>query len=238
MRRLATLCVGGLCLTASAGTPEGIGPQAPATPASPKRQAPTATANSKQQAPVPAAPKEPGSRYTVTLENLDRYIRYRQESDALMIGAMQAMTQEGSESGGFKVPLKKMRETDLTVREKHGLGGEDFQQLDQMVRDVSNARFMPESATFKALVQMNEHSAATATTAQERDMAKAMAAMVRKQMETEPQLREQRAQYGDTNVDLILSRESALKALWLRTDAEAAKMFDMLDQVPPGSISL
>jgi hypothetical protein len=206
---------------------------------SPKQQAPATTASPKQQGPAaPQAPKKPGSGYTVTLENLDRYIRYRQESDAVMIGAAQAMAQAGDESGGFMGQMQKMRKADLALREKHGLGSEDFQHLDKMVRDVSNARFLPESAMFKAMIQMNEQRAATTPKGPGQDMARAMAAMVRKQMETGPQLREQRAEYGDANVDLILSRESTLKALWLRADAEAAKMFDMLGQVPPGTISL
>jgi hypothetical protein len=228
MRRLAALWVGGLCLAASAGTPEGSSLKAPAATASPKQQAPTS----------PSAPKEPGSRYTVTLENLDRYIRYRQESDAATIGATQAMAQADGESVNLMSHLQKMRQIDQALREKHGFAGEDFQQLDRMVRDVSNSRFMPESAMFKATLKMNEQRAAEAPTKPEQDMAKAMAAFVRKQMETGPQLREQRAEYGDTNVNLILQRESALKELWLRADAEAAKMFDMLGQQPPGTISL
>jgi hypothetical protein len=214
-----------------------MGAQAGGQPKAPPLE--TGSAKRPQKADAAATPSE--APYQVTLEELDRYIRYRQESDAALISSMNTATQmaAGNAQGEIRFSLQEMYEADKTLREKHGLKNEGFQQLDRMVRDITEARFMPESAMTKAMLRIHDTNA---TTLPKEDpvgaMSRAMAAMIRKQMEQGPGLSEQRSRYGDANVDTLLRREQELKAIWTRKDAAAAKMFEAQSPSGAGSISL
>ncbi len=226
MRRAVAVLVAGSCLVSSAGAPENSGPRAPASEESPKQQT---------RAPeVAAEPDE--SSYQVTLEELDRYIRYRQESDAALIGSLNSSMRV--EGGEVRISIKELNEADQALREKHGLSRDGFQQLDRMVRDISEARFMRESAMAQAMLQMHEKSAAGSPEDPMAAMSKAMAALLRKQMTEGKELKAQRSQYGDVNVDTILRREKELKAIWARKDAEAARMLKSMSPPPSDAISL
>jgi hypothetical protein len=187
--------------------------------------------------------KSAEARFQVTLEVLDRYIRYRTESDAALVDSANAVTEpapgDSSAPREIRISIKQMYEADLKVRAKYGLVGEDFTPLDRMVRDVCDARFRSESAALKAMLQSHEKNAASGTDEQLRAMSQAMLGYLRKQMEVDPELRDQRTEYGDANVDMILRREKELKAIWVRKDAAAAKVFQALPASPSaGSISL
>lgn len=233
MRRVAAVLVGSLCLVASAEPPEASGPRAPSAKENPK---PPSRPTAKED------PKPSESSYPLTLEVLDRYIRYRAESDAALLESTKALTQPGA--GGSSAPkeirfsIKGMYEADLKLREKHGLAAENFQQLDQMVRAVCDARFNSESAMNREMLRIHEKNAAEGTDEQMRAMSRAIAAMIRKQMAEAPGLDEQRSQYGAANVDLILRREKELKEIWVRKDAGAAQMFKALSPPPANTIKL
>jgi hypothetical protein len=107
------------------------------------------------------------------------------------------------------------------------------------VRDITEARFMPESAMAKAMLRIHDKNAAEFPKEDPMGaMSRAMAAMMRKQLEEGTGLSEQRSRYGDANVDTILRRERELKAIWARKDAEASKMLEALPRPGAGSISL
>jgi hypothetical protein len=212
MKWIAAVVVGSLALSAHAT------PAEPGTPAAaPKKATP--------QARAPA----------LTLETLDRYIQYRRESDAATQQASAGILQQAREgSTHLTFNLQKMKEQDDAIRAKHGLAGEDFRQLDQMVRDISEARFKAESATAKAALQRLEAQAA-GPESPERDMARSLMAYWKKDMQVDPQLRKQREAYGSATVDLVLQREKELKELWVRKDAAAAEAFKSLGAPPaPG----
>ena len=127
--------------------------------------------------------------------------------------------------------LQQMKQRDDAVRAKYGLAGEDFRQLDRMVRDISEARFKSESAATKAALQRLEAQAA-GPESPERDMARALMAYWKKDMQVDPLLTKQREEYGSANVDLVLRREKELKQIWVRKDAATARAFQALDAMP------
>jgi hypothetical protein len=233
MKRVAAVLVGSLCLVASAEPPEASGPRAPPAKASPKPPA---------RAPAKVSPKPAGSSYQLTPEALDRYLRYRAESDAAVLESANALVQPGAGDPAapreIRISFKEMYEADLKLREKHGLATEDFQQIDRMVRDVCEARFSSESATSREMLRIHERNAAEGTDEQLRAMSRAIAAMLRKQMEEQPGLDEQRSRYGDANVELLLRREKELKEIWTRKDAGAARMLEALSPPPANTIKL
>jgi hypothetical protein len=124
--------------------------------------------------------------------------------------------------------VKQIKEADDVVRAKFGLSGADFSPLDQMVRGICDSRFMPESAAMKVMIKRFE-TQASGPQSPERDLAKGMLNMLRKQLEKSVGLPQQREQYGDATVNLVLSREKELKEIWARKDAAAAKAFEALD---------
>lgn len=212
MRRMIAVGVGSLCLAASAGTP-------PSKAAAQPGKGPSGVS-------VSAAPE---SGYSVTLEKLDQYIRYRQESDPRQQQALKQSLRQLQAGGSVDMmaQMRQLRVADLELREKHGLSEKDFLALDRMVRDICDARFMAESPMAKALVQRNEQNAAAAT-GEQAAMSRAMAKLTKKQMEEGPTLREQRMRYGDANVDTVLLREKELKQLWAAKEALAAEALESM----------
>lgn len=215
MHRMAAVGFGFFCLVAGASTPtSGVQEE---------RQA--KTVNTAREQPAP------GSQ--VTLEKLDRYIQYRRESDPIILGMGESMLQESANKGGSLMSrLAEMKKLDEAVRAKYGLSGEDFTRLDRMVRDICEARFMPDSAANRAMLQRFQEQAA-GPRSDERSMAQGMLAMLRKQMEEGPRLVRQRKDYGDATVDLVLRREKELKEIWVRKDAATARALEALNAPPP-----
>jgi hypothetical protein len=184
-----------------------------------------------QEKGPPPAQKPSASGPKLTLEMLDRYIQYRRESDALTLEAGETMLREATGPGSginLMARVKQLKEADDAVRAKYGLSGPDFSELDRMVRDICDSKFMAESAAMKVMQQRFEAQAA-GPQSPERDLGKAGLAMIRHQQAESAGLPKLREQYGDTTVDLVLSREKDLKEIWARKDAAAAKAFKDLD---------
>jgi hypothetical protein len=170
----------------------------------------------------------------LTLETLDRYIQYRRESDAAthaVTDAVVQQAQDGKKAQGGAAPvtlnLKQLQQRDEALRAKHGLTGVDFQTLDRMVRDISEARFKSESAATKAAIQAIR-AKADGPEGPERDMSRQLIAYWEKNQQVDPNLTKERGEYGSANVDLVLQREKELKEIWARKDAAAARAFGAL----------
>jgi hypothetical protein len=186
-----------------------------------------------QEKGPPSAQKPSASGPKLTLEILDRYIQYRRESDALNLEASEAMLRAATGPGpgiNLMATVKQMKEADDAVRAKYGLSGPDFSELDRMIRDICDGKFMAESAAMKVMQQRFEAQAASPQSP-ERDVGKAGLALIRHQQAESAGLPNLREQYGDITVDLVLSREKDLKEIWARKDAAAAKAFKALDEM-------
>lgn len=173
----------------------------------------------------------PAATVSLTLETLDRYIQYRRESDAAEQADTAAMLQQAQQGSAITLNLEKMSKRNEALRAKHGLPNEGFQYLDRLVRDISEARFKSESATARAALKQLE-AQANGPASPERDMARAMMAFWKKDLQADPTLRKEREAYGDAAVDLVLQREKELKELWTAKDAAASRAFGALDAQP------
>lgn len=216
MTRMIAMGVVFFCFVAGAETPPVREKSAPA-----RKKAP----------PLAQEPTASGAK--LTLEVLDRYIQYRRESDALTQEASETMLRDATGPGpgvNLMERIKKMKEADDAVRAKHGLSGPDFSELDRMVRDICDSKFMAESAAMKVLKERFEAQAA-GPQSPERDAGKLGLALLRHQLAESANLPKLREQYGDAAVDLVLSREKELKEIWARKDAASAKAFKALDEM-------
>jgi len=194
----------------------------------------------KAQTPTPTATEKasPGTRYTykVTLEKLDLYLRLRTEVDAMTRKKTAEMLQQAREGkGDLMTWLKQGAEATDNLRKKVGLAQEDYDRLDPMVRDISMARFMPESVAMNNALKDHEENAAQLR-GNAKQTSQAFAAILKNQMEKGPALKEQRQAYGDANVDLVLRREKELKELFLASDAMAVEAAKALRELAPTTL--
>lgn len=206
MKWTTAMLMGSLALSAHASAQE------PGTPSAPPKQP------AKQ--PAREAP-------ALTLEKLDRYIQYRREADAALLRVTDSAVQKSQEKDGattLTINVQQLKEQGDAVRAKHGLAGEDFRPLDQMVRNISEARFKSESAAVKAAIQGLEAKAA-GPEGPDRDMARSLIAFWKKDLKVDPMLTKEREEYGSATVDLVLQREKELKEIWLLKDAATARAF-------------
>lgn len=202
MKWIAAVLLGSLTLSAHAAAPD----------------APTPAPKKTDRAAAPEAS-------ALTLEKLDRYIQYRREADAIMLRTTDAAVQQSRGRDGtstLTINVNQLKQQDDAMRAKYGLAGEDFRPLDQMVRNISEARFKSESASAKAAIQSLEAKAA-GPEGPDRDMARSLIAFWKKDLKVDPLLTKERAEYGSATVDLVLQREKELKEIWLLKDAAAAR---------------
>jgi hypothetical protein len=210
MKRFAAVLLASLALAAHASPPDA------GTPKAPRKKS--------------AAKRTPGP-VTLTLETLDRYIQYRREADAATQSENEALIQKAEQGGTITYEqLRKMVQREEALREKHGLSGKGFETLDQLVRQVSDARFRTESATAKAARESLE-AQASGPPGTQRDMARAMLAQLQKDPHAETDLQHERERYGHAAVELVLQREKQLKELWDAKEEAAAKT----QALPPAS---
>ncbi len=202
MKRFAAVLLASLALAAHAGPPDAGMPKAPRKKSAAKR--------------APAA-------VTLTLESLDRYLQYRREADAATHSENQALLQRAHEGGTITyAQLQKMVQRDEALREKHGLSGSGFERLDQLVREVSEARFRPGSASAQAARESLE-AQANGPSSTQRDMARRMLEQLNKDPDETAELKRVRELHGNAAVDLVLQREKELKELWDAKEAATAR---------------
>ena len=172
---------------------------------------------------VAEAPEEDdeGKPYVLTPQKLEAYVRYQrqvQEAYAAMARELQAararLAEGGARAAGAAEAMKAVEskaELESKARREAGLTEEDINRMGALVMDVITRRHMAASLDLSGELQKLEAMRARLKPEQATALAPQIDALRERIQETE-RLASVRAQHGDANVDLVLTREQELMA--------------------------
>jgi hypothetical protein len=163
--------------------------------------------------------------YGVTVEGLDRYLAFQEKALALhaqTVRELTALEQRDAGTGPEASALVRRQVEAITaLRRDAGLTDRDVRELEQIVGEVISRRALASTAEEEASFTDLENLAARLSE-ENRARLQASLASVRAQQQALESLADERARYGDANVDAVLSRERELTRLWQRTIATFA----------------
>lgn len=178
---------------------------------------------------APAAPKPGGKpaeqaanpgRYTLSKDKLDGYVKYQQA----LIGIYDTLLKElekvppppadggrpnAAEMNASMRILQNRAKAEEQARKDAGLSAEDVHEIEPVVTAVINKRSMARLFDAEAAIKQWEQMRKSVSESQRAEIDRTIADMKKQQEETE-KLTEERKQYGDANVDLVLTREEEL----------------------------
>lgn len=163
--------------------------------------------------------------YVLTKEKLEAYVGYQRkvmDSYAAMARELQATKAKllaGPETPGKSAPsltdsmkaIESKAEAEARARREAGLTEEDVNRIGSLVTDVITQRHMAAMIDLSGELKKLEEMQARLKPEQAKELAPQIEAMRRRAQETE-KLVSIRKQYGDANVDLVLTREQELMA--------------------------
>jgi hypothetical protein len=162
--------------------------------------------------PTPAEPSKP---YALDADKLERFLTYQHAATAASIEALRRIGSVGADSGTLTAfaavggSLSDQKERVDAARKASGLSEQDIHAISPMVNDLAAKFVVGSSFDTSSLIKTLEQQAEHAPAQSKAQMAHAIAEMKATQ-ERQAKLTEERAKWGDANVDLLLSKKDEL----------------------------
>lgn len=141
----------------------------------------------------------------LTADRLDRYLAYQR-------AVLKAESTPPADGGGLAL-LEQVALAEEAARKKFALGEREIDALDEMVTDVLDERTYAQAADLEKLVKQGEEMNQKLPEDLRADFEVELDA-IRRQRDAAKDLPEERERYGSANVELLLTREAELTALW------------------------
>lgn len=179
-------------------------------------QQPAAPAAAKADSNSPP-PLEDDAPYSLTAEKLEAFIGYQRKmlevhtSLAKGMQAMRAQVESGAPLEG-KAALKVLEgkaQAEAKARQEAGLSEEEVNRISALVTEVISQRQLAVSLDLGSELKKLEALQARLEPLQQKELAPQVEEM-RRQVEALERMGPLREQYGDANVDLVLTREREL----------------------------
>lgn len=158
------------------------------------------------------------SQYAVTQDGLERFIKYQERTLVLYaqmldeLGRADVPADAGTGAGAV-ARVKKHAEAQESVRRELGLSARDVRELERIVGDVISRRSVANAAEEDESIRQMQALAAKLPEEQRAEF-EATIKLLREQQAQTRSLAQERAEYGDGNVDLVLSHEAELTRQW------------------------
>jgi hypothetical protein len=165
--------------------------------------------------------------YVITPDLLDRYVRYQRKMIDTYTASLKELRSAPGKADASRVPpavlarsrpdilaiIRKQSEAQATARQFAQLSERDVAETERVVSDVISRRFYAKNLKQDEAIKEMEEMKALLPAEHQREFDKSLQEM-RRQREETTKLLDERKQYGDANVDLVLTREEELTKNW------------------------
>lgn len=171
-------------------------------------QAGVAAEEGQREAPAETLDEpDDGRPYVLTQAKLDAYVGYQRR--VLDAHAAMAKALQGVQAGDAMKAIESKAEAESKARGEAGLSEADVNRIGSLVMDVITQRHMAAMLDLSGELQKLEAMQAKLKPAQQKELAPQLETLRQRVQETE-RLVSVRRTHGDTNVDLVLTREHEL----------------------------
>ncbi len=184
-------------------------------------------------APLSVAPADvPGDEadapLALTPGQLDRFIAYERE----LLAAEAALPKQPAGKKDPLAALDRLAREEEALRKKHQLSEREVDGLERMMAQVMDHRLFARSTSLAGLVEQGQKMREKLPAEQRAEFDVELDEMKKEHAAAE-QLTDERAQFGDANVTLLLTREADLAPIW--SERLARLMGGQGPQIPPAA---